>query len=99
MDHMNEEAAQVDPEVRRRDERAAACRAELVLLGRDPEYELLILEIGKARLMSMLVHHALSRVDLTEQELQQVRDFEKVLDAKNWLMPVPHRQPRAPGVL
>lgn len=94
----------VSQDERDRHARIAALRAELVLLGSRPDYELLILESKQARLMSLLVHHALGRVDFTDQELEQVREFETVLKDKHWLMAVPssprkNPAPRWPGDL
>jgi hypothetical protein len=45
-----------------------------------------------------MVHHALGRVDLSDADLAQVLEFEKLLADKGWLMASP-RPKRSPGIL
>lgn len=74
-----------DPEIKRKEERAAACRAELVLLGKDPEYSLMMLDANHGRTINLLINFALKRIDLDDSELERVRALEKLLIAKGWM--------------
>jgi len=74
-----------DPEIRRKEERAAACRAELILLGKDPEYSLMMLDADHGRIVNLLINYAFKRIDLNERELERIRELEKVLIAKGWM--------------
>ena len=74
-----------DPETRRKEERAAACRAELVLLGKDPEYDLMILDANHGSTVTLLINYTFKRIDLSDSELDKIRALEKLLTAKGWM--------------